>query len=388
MGCGCLAVTAIIIIVILKLADKVRKPFKIPPLPYLEDTWWGPPDKSEEDTSIKPFTISVPDEVIADLYQRLKNARPLIQPLEGIQQQYGFNTRLLSKIVDFWQTEYNWKERETFLNKFPQFTVGIQGLKLHYIHVQPSNPEGHKVLPLLLLHGWPGSVREFYEIIPLLTTPQPGRNFVFEVIAPSLPGYGFSEGAVRPGLGAVQMAVVFKNFMNRLGFEKYYIQGGDWGAVILQNMATLFPKQVLGVHSNVCMVNTLLTNIKVFLYSFYPTLLVKKEHVHKIYPLSSKFAFILLESGYLHLQATKPDTVGVALNDSPIGLAAYILEKFITGTNQAWKNLEDGGLTQKFTYTDLLDNIMIYWVTNSITTSIRLYSETLNKAQMKLKINK
>jgi juvenile hormone epoxide hydrolase len=248
--------------------------------------------------------------VIADLHQRLKNARPLIQPLEGIQQQYGFNTRLLSKIVDFWQTEYNWKERETFLNKFPQFTVGIQGLKLHYIHVQPSNPEGNKVLPLLLLHGWPGSVREFYEIIPLLTTPQPGRNFVFEVIVPSLPGYGFSESAVRPGLGAVQMAVVFKNFMNRLGFEKYYIQGGDWGAVILQNRATLFPKQVLGVHSNVCMVNTLLTNIKVFLYSFYPTLLVKKEHVHKIYPLSSKFAFILLESGYLHLQATKPDTVG------------------------------------------------------------------------------
>ncbi|KAJ3635157.1 hypothetical protein MTP99_008087 [Tenebrio molitor] len=137
MGCGCLAVTAIILIVILKLVDEVRKLFKIPPLPYLEDTWWGPRDKSEEDTSIKPFTISVPEEVISDLHQRLKNARPLIQPLEGIQQQYGFNTRLLSKIVDFWRTEYNWKERETFLNKFPQFTVSIQGLKLHYIHVQP-----------------------------------------------------------------------------------------------------------------------------------------------------------------------------------------------------------------------------------------------------------
>jgi juvenile hormone epoxide hydrolase len=131
--------------------------------------------------------------VIADLHQRLKNARPLIHPLEGIQHQYGLNTRLLSKIVDFWRTEYNWKERETFLNKFPQFTVSIQGLKLHYIHVQPLNPEGHKVLPLLLLHGWPGSVREFYEIIPLLTTPQPGRSFVFEVIAPSLPGYGYGS---------------------------------------------------------------------------------------------------------------------------------------------------------------------------------------------------
>jgi juvenile hormone epoxide hydrolase len=150
-------------------------------------------------------------------------------------------------------------------------------------------------------------VREFYEIIPLLTTPQPGRNFVFEVIVPSLPGYGFS---VRPGLGAVQMAVVFKNCMNRLGFEKYYIQRGDWGAVIVQKMATLLTKQVLGVDSNLCMVNTLLSNIKLFLYSFYPTLLVKKEHVQKIYPLSSKFAGTLLESGYLHLQATKPDTVG------------------------------------------------------------------------------
>jgi juvenile hormone epoxide hydrolase len=388
MSCGCVVVTAIIVVIILKLADKVRKQFKIPPLPYLEDTWWGPRDKSEEDTSIKPFTISIPDEVIADLNQRLKNARPLIQPLEGIQHQYGLNTRLLSKIVDFWRTEYNWKEREAFLNKFPQFTVSIQGLKLHYIHVKPSNPEGHKVLPLLLLHGWPGSVREFYEIIPLLTTPQPGRNFVFEVIVPSLPGYGFSEAAVRPGLGAVQVAVVFKNFMNKLGFEKYYIQGGDWGAIIVQHMATLYPRQVLGVHSNMCTVNSLLSNIKLFLYSFYPTLLVKQEHVNKIYPMSSKFADRLLETGYMHLQATKPDTVGVALNDSPIGLAAYILEKFITWTNPAWKNLEDGGLTKKYTYTDLLDNVMIYWVTNSITTSMRLYSETLNKAQTKLGISK
>jgi juvenile hormone epoxide hydrolase len=183
--------------------------------------------------------------VIADLHQRLKNARPLIQPLEGIQHQYGLNTRLLSKIVDFWRTEYNWKERETFLNKFPQFTVSVQGLKLHYIHVQPLNPEGHKVLPLLLLHGWPGSVREFYEIIPLLTTPQPGRSFVFEVIAPSLPGYGFSEAAVRPGLGAVQMAVVFKNFMNRLGFEEYYIQGGDWGLLFYKTWLHCFRDRFL-----------------------------------------------------------------------------------------------------------------------------------------------
>ncbi|XP_044270184.1 juvenile hormone epoxide hydrolase 2-like [Tribolium madens] len=384
MGCGCVILTAIAVIFILKFVNKIKRFFKIPTVPYLEETWWGPRDKSEEDTSIQPFTVKVPDEVITDLQQRLQNARSLTPPLEGIQQQYGINTNLLKKIVDFWRNEYNWKERETFLNKFPQFTVSVQGLRIHYIHVKPEKTDGLKVLPLLMLHGWPGSVREFYEIIPLLTKPQPGRNFVFEVIAPSLPGYGFSEAAVRPGLGAVQVAVLFKNFMNRLGFEKYYIQGGDWGAVIIQHMATLFPEKILGLHSNMCFINTLMSNIKLFLFSFYPTLIVKQEHVHKVYPMSSKFAQRLLESGYMHLQATKPDTVGVALNDSPIGLAAYILEKFITWTNPAWRDLEDGGLTKKYTYTNLLDNVMIYWVTNSITTSMRLYAETLNKNQTKL----
>ncbi|KAJ3662799.1 hypothetical protein Zmor_007126 [Zophobas morio] len=388
MGCCCVIITAIAVIILLKLVNKIRKLFKIPAVPYLEETWWGPRDKSEEDDSIKSFTIKISDEVIEDLQHRLKKARPFVPPLEAIQQQYGLNTNLLNKIVDFWRTEYNWKERETFLNKFPQFVVSVQGLRLHYIHVKPANPEGRKVLPLLLLHGWPGSIREFYEIIPLLTTPRPGCNFVFEVIAPSLPGYGFSEAAVRPGLGAVQAAVLFKNLMKRLGFAKYYIQGGDWGAVIIHHMGTLFPEQILGLHSNMCSVNSLKSNIKLFFYSFWPTLLVAQEHVHKIYPRLAKLANLVLESGYMHLQATKPDTVGVALNDSPVGLAAYIIEKFITWTNPAWKELEDGGLTKKYTYTALLDNVMIYWITNSITTSMRLYAETMSAAQRKLQVDR
>ncbi|RZC42038.1 juvenile hormone epoxide hydrolase-like protein, partial [Asbolus verrucosus] len=326
--------------------------------------------------------------VLKDLQQRLTNARTFVPPLEGIQQQYGINTKLLNNIVDYWRTKYNWREREKFLNQFPQYTVSVQGLRLHYLHVKPKTQQGFQVLPLLLLHGWPGSVREFYEIIPYLTTPTPGRNFVFEVIAPSLPGYGFSEAAVRPGLGAVEMAVVFKNFMKRLGYEQYYLQGGDWGAIIAQHMAVLFPDQILGVHSNMCFANTFLSNVKIFLGSFYPPLIVPKEFEHKLYPLSNFFSTILLEMGYMHLQATKPDTVGVGLNDSPVGLAAYILEKFSTWTNPEWKNLEDGGLTKKFTYTNLLDNIMIYWVTGSITTSVRLYSETFNKAQMSIGIEK
>lgn len=119
--------------------------------------------------------------------QRLANALPFQEPLEGVKQHYGINTNLLKNIIDFWKTKYNWREREKFLNHYPQFKVSVQGLKIHYLHVKPKETKGLKVLPLLLLHGWPGSVREFYEIIPLLTTPQKGKGFVFEVIAPSLP---------------------------------------------------------------------------------------------------------------------------------------------------------------------------------------------------------
>ncbi|KAF2886416.1 hypothetical protein ILUMI_19757, partial [Ignelater luminosus] len=322
--------------------------------------------------------------VITDLKKRLDQARPFVSPLEGIQQQYGMNTNLLKEIVEFWKTKYNWREREQFLNKYPQFTTSIQGLQIHFIRVKPPQTSGLQVVPLLLLHGWPGSVREFYEIIPLLTTPQKGRNFVFEVIVPSLPGYGFSQAAAKPGLGAVQLAVVFKNLMERLGFKKYYLQGGDWGGAIVANMATLYPKNILGVHSNMCVVNTPLTLIKTFIGSFYPGFVVSKEYEHKMYPYSEKFMNVILESGYMHIQATKPDTVGVALNDSPVGLAAYILEKFTTCTNPEWKTKPDGGLKLKYSYTDLLDNVMIYWVTGSITSSMRLYSETFNKAQLSL----
>lgn len=168
----------------------------------------------------------------------------LTSPLENVNFEYGFNTNYLKKVVEFWKTKYNWREREIFLNSFPHFKTYVDGLDLHFIHVKPQNVDKNTdVLPLLLLHGWPGSVREFYDIIPLLTTTRKGVNFVFEVIAPSLPGYGFSEGASKPGLGAAQVAVVMKNLMERIGFKKFYVQGGDWGAVIASHMGTLFPKR-------------------------------------------------------------------------------------------------------------------------------------------------
>ncbi|RZB40630.1 juvenile hormone epoxide hydrolase-like protein, partial [Asbolus verrucosus] len=320
--------------------------------------------------------------ILEDLRNRLKNARNFIPPLEGIHQQYGMNTDLLKKIVDFWITKYDWREREKVLNQFPQFKTNIQGLEIHYIHAKPKNvPSGVKILPLLLLHGWPGSVREFYEIIPLLTTVQKDKHFVFEVIAPSLPGYGFSQAAVRPGLGASQVAVVFKNLMKRLGFENYYVQGGDWGSTIASSMAILFPEKIKGIHLNMCMSNSYKSKLKLLMGSVWPNFVTDDKNKHRLYPISEFFSNMLLEFGYMHLQATKPDSVGVSLNDSPVGLAAYILEKFSTWTNPDYKNRADGGLLEKYTYTKLLDNVMIYWITNSITTSMRLYSETINKEQ-------
>jgi len=387
----CVAVLLGIFVFIGLLIKKIySKLFKIPPLPKLDEKqWWGPGlPPSKEDESVKTFKINVSDEVLKDLQSRLQIARPFTPPLEGIQQQYGMNTDLLTEIIEFWKTKYNWHEREQFLNKFPQYTTNIQGLDIHFLHVKPTETNGLKVLPLLLLHGWPGSVREFYEMIPLMITPQKGRNFVFEVIIPSLPGYGFSQGAAKPGLGTAQMAVIFKNLMKRLGFDKYYIQGGDWGSAIVSNMATLYPDHILGAHINSTFVNTALSRVKLLLGTLNRRWIVEKEHEDSVYPLSKMFHAILLESGYFHIQATKPDTVGVGLTDSPVGLAAYILEKFTTWTNPEWKNREDGGLTLRYSYEQLLDNVMLYWINGCITTSMRLYAEHFSKAHRCLKLDR
>ncbi|KAI4471850.1 epoxide hydrolase 1-related [Holotrichia oblita] len=155
-------------------------------------------------------------------------------------------------------------------------------------------------------------------------------------------------------------------------------------------MATVFPEEVLGAHSNACVAlnDNPIVNFKLLLGSIFPSLVVSKEHESKMYPLSKNFEFGLTEGGYMHIQATKPDTVGVGLNDSPVGLAAYILEKFTSWTNRDWINRMDGGLLMKYDYTKLLDNVMIYWVTNSITTSARLYAESFGKEFWELRLGR
>lgn len=178
------------------------------------------------------------------------------------------------------------------------------------MHIKPAKTN-KIVLPLLLLHGWPGSIREFYDFFPLLTTPNDDSDYVFEVVAPSLPGYGWSEGSAKKGFGPAEIAVVLRNLMIRLGHKKFFVQGGDWGSIIGSNVATLFPDNVIGYHSNYCVLRTALSTLKGLVASTYPQAFVPEpKHVPFVFPMSEKFQFLLLESGYFHLQATKPDTIG------------------------------------------------------------------------------
>lgn len=161
-----------------------------------------------------------------------------------------------------------------------------------------------------MLHGWPGSVREFYELIPKLITPNQKTGIQFDVVIPSLPGYGWSDGASITGLGAAEVSVIMRNLMIKLGYNKFLIQGGDWGSFIGSTIATLFPDNVIGYHSNLCTCMTIGGVIKAYIASFLPQLFIPEEFESFVFPLSDRFKFLIEESGYMHLQATKPDTIG------------------------------------------------------------------------------
>ncbi|XP_026738003.1 juvenile hormone epoxide hydrolase-like [Trichoplusia ni] len=346
------------------------------------DAWWGPEDgKANQDTSIRPFKIKFEEEMITDLRYRLKNHRPVTPPLEGSNFTYGFNTNNLENWVNYWADSYNFTAREEFMNQFPHFKTNIQGLDIHFMRIKPEVPEGVEVIPLLISHGWPGSFLEFYKAAPLISEAYEKTGFAVEIIVPSLPGFGFSSGAVRQGLGASEIAVVFRNLMHRIGHKTFYIQGGDWGSVICASLSTLFPDEVLGFHSNFAVsyaIGTWATWFGGFPNKAFQDLIVQPSMANRLFPLATVFLGTVAESGYMHLQATKPDTLGVAFSDSPSGLLAYILQTVSGAIRSTNKNREDGGLYDYFTQDELIDNLMVYWMNNAFTTSIRIYAESLN----------
>ncbi|XP_059061286.1 juvenile hormone epoxide hydrolase-like [Achroia grisella] len=360
-----------------------------PPLPDIDtNAWWGPEKlKQKQNTNIKDFKIKFTELIVTELQRRLRKHATFTPPLEGVAFEYGFNSDIIENWITYWREEYPFEEREKFLNQFPQYKTNIQGLNIHFLRIKPDVPQNVEVVPMLLLHGWPGSVREFYEAIPLLTEVSKDRDFAIEVIIPSLPGYGFSDAAIRPGLSTVDIAVIFRNLMHRLGHNKFYVQGGDWGAIIGSNLATFFPDEVLGYHSNMAFSTAPAATIFSIIGSFYPPLVVEPEYADRMYPLSKFYAKLLEELGYLHIQATKPDTIGIALTDSPSGLLAYILEKFSSWTNMEHRSKKDGALEFRFTKEQLIDNLMFYWVPRSITTSMRLYAENFNKRLLSMNLD-
>jgi pimeloyl-ACP methyl ester carboxylesterase len=346
-------------------------------VPELPAKWWGRGKQTKDDETITKFKIDIPQDVLTDLKSRLAKTK-FSEPLEDATFRYGFNANKLQEVVTYWRDKYDWRKTEKELNKYPHYRTQIDGIMVHFIRVKPENAQpGVKVIPILMSHGWPGSFIEFYRVIPELTKQKPGEKFVFEVIVPSLPGYGFSEAAHKEGFHAAYAGRIFDKLMQRLGFNKYYIQGGDWGSAVCSGMAVMFPERIVGLHLNAAIGSGPKATLLQIVGAVFPSLIYEKHNMDDFYPIGKRLINTISEMGYFLIQATKPDTVGAALQDSPAGLAAYILEKFSTGTNHNYRDRSDGGLTEKFTMDQLLDDIMIYWVTGTITSSQRFYKENM-----------
>ena len=302
----------------------------------------------------QPFRIHVPDETLTDLRERLTRVRwPDEVPDGGWR--YGTDLRYMRQLVDYWRDRYDWRLHEARLNAMPQFTVPIGDVDVHFIRVEGVGP---KPLPLLLSHGWPGSIWEFHALIPLLTDPgahgaDPADAFT--VVAPSLPGYTFSFRPGQPRLGIAEIADVFARLMTEvLGYERFGAQGGDWGAFITSRLGLQYPDRLAGIHV------TLLGARRD------PSSPAEQTDEEKAYFEELK-RWEREETGYQWIQGTKPQTLAYGLTDSPVGLAAWIVEKFRTWSDSG------GDVERRFSKDVLLTNIMLYWITGAINSSFWPY---------------
>ncbi|UCF92141.1 MAG: epoxide hydrolase [Desulfobacterales bacterium] len=307
---------------------------------------------------MEPYKIAIPDAVLEDLRRRLAQTRWPGQIQSGWDA--GTDRSYLKKLCDYWQTGFDWRAQEKALNRFAHFRTEIANLKIHYIHQRSTAPNA---LPLVITHGWPGSIFEFTKIVGPLADPvaHGGRaEDAFHVVCPSLPGFGFSEPPRAPGFDVKKAAEVVVQLMARLGYARYGAQGGDWGSSVASWLGALDAGHVCGIHLN--------------LVAGRPPEGVADPEAgltaqEKQY-LAHRQEFLKYETGYREIQSTKPQTLGYGLNDSPVGLAGWIVEKFYT-----WTDCQ-GDLERRLTPDELLTNLTIYWATQTITSSMRLYYET------------
>ncbi|KAL7073676.1 hypothetical protein ACQ4LE_007374 [Meloidogyne hapla] len=352
-----------------------------------EKGYFGTGEPKKDDTNIKKFKIEFSSKEINKLKERLENSRIGHFELENINDwSYGIKLNILKEWSNYWKEKFDFNKTQENLNKYPQYLTQIEGIMIHFLHVKPPKPTAYRsIIPLILVHGWPGNVYEFYKMIPMLIDPKSHSldfDIAFEVIAPSIPGYGFSEQPHKKGFDFIATARIFNHLMTeRLGFKQYMAQGGDWGSLVVSNIGRYYSTNLIGIHINMAS-NSLFDSFKHFVLALigsYKPEWVFSEHEHfKNFSIKAKYLGLLEESGYMHIQATKPDTVGVGLNDSPIGLLAYILEKFSTWTNPSFRSLPDGGILKKYSRDDILTIISIYWFQGNILSSQRYYKENFS----------
>jgi len=304
---------------------------------------------------ITPFHVNVPNEILDDLAMRLKSTRwPDELPNSGWD--YGANRAYIKGLLDYWGSEFNWRIQEEAMNGFRNFRANINGLNIHFIHERGKGPNP---LPIIITHGWPSSFYEMLKIIPLLTDPAShgGKSEdSFDVVVPSLPGYGFSDRPNRPGMTNRTIADLWAELMSGLGYDRFGAHGGDIGSGVTAWLGLFHPEQVVGIN---------VTSVREpYLGEGVPPL----SEAEKSYVALQK-RWDDDENGYGHIQSTRPQTLAYGLNDSPAGLAAWVVEKF-----RAWSDC-DGDVEKRFTKDELLTNITIYWVTQTINSSIRLYYE-------------
>jgi len=307
---------------------------------------------------IVPFSIRVPDAALDDLKQRLARAR-FPEPLPPAGWAYGTDLAYLKDLVGYWRDRFDWRAQERRLNQFEQFTTSIDGLPVHFIHRRSKQPNA---FPLLVTHGWPGSIVEFTKVIGPLTDPAAhgGRaEDAFDVVMPSLPGFTFSGKPAEPGYDPARIAQMLAKLMARLGYQRYGAQGGDWGAIVNTQVALADPQHVAGLHLNMCTAAA-------------PAGADANAGLSaaEAARMKARQTFQAEETGYQQIQGTKPQTLGIALNDSPVGLAAWIVEKFRT-----WCDC-DGNPETIFSRDELLTNITLYWVTQTAASSARIYYES------------
>jgi microsomal epoxide hydrolase len=303
-------------------------------------------------SEIRPFRIEVPDAVLADLRERLARTRWPDQ-IPGTGWEYGTELAYLKSLCETWRTRYDWRRHEAALNRWPQFTTTLDGQTLHFVHARSAHADA---FPLVVTHGWPGSIVEFQKLLPLLVAPPDARD-AFHVVCPSLPGYGFSGPTHERGWDPERIARAEVELMRRLGYARYGAQGGDWGALVSAWIAKLDPGHCRGLHLNM-LIAPPPPDAK-------PEALAPEEQQR----LARAASFQSEGTGYQAIQGTKPQTLAYGLTDSPAGLAGWIVEKF-----RAWSDC-GGDVESVFTRDELLTNLTVYWVTGTIHSSTRLYYE-------------